>query len=264
MRIAIAQMEIAQGDVEANIAKIRKFIRKARAGRADVLVLPEYCLTGSVKGRPELIDSKGAYRRLFSNLAKKSRIDIVSGSFVESEKGKAYNTACYFERGGRLLGCYRKMNLWHSERERLCPGAEISVFNTRFGKAGLAICWDLVNPAIFRKMAQGGAGIIYVPSFWSDARISNYPSESKNIDALCFVRAFENECAIAYANAAGVYEPGDRLIGHSQLTVPVRGAVKLAAHSRESLLVAELPKNALARAAKVYKIRKDIRSGYQR
>ncbi|MEW6721892.1 MAG: hypothetical protein AB1324_01380, partial [Candidatus Micrarchaeota archaeon] len=62
---------------------------------------------------------------------------------------------------------------------------------------------------------------------------------------------------------AGQYDKGDNLIGHSQLTVPVRGAVRKAAHGREALIVADVPPRALERAAKVYKIREDIQSGYQ-
>ncbi len=262
MRIALAQMEIAQGDIEANLGKMGVFAARARKRGADVIVFPEYALSGSVKGKPWLIDAAGRYRRMLGDLAEESGLDVVSGSFVERVGGKDYNTSCYFDRSGRLLGVYRKINLWHSERGRLSPGTRPSVFDTRFGKAGLALCWDLTVPGIFRRMAREGARIIYVPSFWSDAGISNYRYEARNIDNLCFVRALENECAIAYANAAGVYDKGDNLIGHSQLAVPIRGAVKRLAHNKERLAVAAVPEKALERAARVYKIRSDIMGGH--
>ncbi len=261
MRVALAQMEVAQGDVEANLGKIKGFVKKARRRKADVIVFPEYCLTGSVRKRPDLIDGRGRCRAIFASLAAENSIDIVSGSFVERSRGRDYNTSCYFDREGRLLASYRKVNLWHSERGRLSRGSGPVVFDTRFGKAGLAICWDLTDPGMFRRMSREGARIIYVPSFWSDAGISNYAHEARNIDSLCFVRAFENECAIAYANSAGEYEEGDSLIGHSQLTVPILGAVERLAHNRESLAVARVPLDILARAARVYKIRSDIRTG---
>ncbi|MEW6722973.1 MAG: carbon-nitrogen hydrolase family protein, partial [Candidatus Micrarchaeota archaeon] len=188
MRVALAQMEIVQGDPDANLRKISSLIRRAKARKADVAVFPEYALTGSVRGREHLIAEGGTYRKIFSSLAKNHSIDVVCGSFVERSGGKPYNTSCYFERSGKMLGIYRKKNLWHSERGRLARGNGISVFDTRFGKAGIAICWDLANPLIFRKMAESGARIIFVPSFWSDAGISNYSFESRNIDALCFAR----------------------------------------------------------------------------
>jgi predicted amidohydrolase len=264
MRVALAQMEIVQGDVDANLRKMERFIAKAKVRKADVLVFPEYSLTGSVKGKPHLADSEGAYRKIFSHLAKNHSIDILAGSFVERSNGKSYNTSCYFDRSGKLLAAYRKINLWHSERGRLSRGVGVKVFDTRFGKAGIAICWDLANPLIFRRMAEAGARIIFVPSFWSDAGISNYAYESSNIDNLCFARAFENECAIIYVNAAGKYSESDKLIGHSQLAVPIKGSVKKLAHNKERLLIAEIPERTLDRAAKVYKIRKDILSGYHK
>jgi predicted amidohydrolase len=262
MNIAIVQMRVVQGDPDANIAKIRSYTRKAKERGADVVVFPEYSATGSVRNRPDLIDAKGAYRKVFAALARESGIDLIPGSFIEMDGRKAYNTSCYFDRSGRLLAAYRKVNLWHSERGRLSRGRGSVVFGTRFGRCGIAICWDLTSPELFRRMAKKGARLVYVPSFWSDAGISNYPYEARNIDTLCHARAFENGCAIAYSNAAGVYEPGDNLIGHSQLTLPIGGAVKKLDHSRESLMIAELPKKALERAAKVYKIRSDIVSGY--
>jgi predicted amidohydrolase len=261
MRLALAQMKIAYDDPDANLAKMRRFIARARKRKADVIVFPEDSLTGPVRGRKEFVDGNGAFRKLLSSLARGGRMDVV-GCFVESVNGRWLNTACYFDRSGTLLGEYRKINLWHGERSYISPGAGVCVIDTRFGKAGLAICWDLANPLIFRRMARLGARTIFVPSFWSDAGISNCRYESRNIDSLCYVRALENECAIAYANAAGIYKPGDRLVGHSQLVVPIRGALKKAAHNREAILVADVPEAPLERAAKVYKIRKDILSGY--
>ncbi len=262
MRLALVQMEIIQGDMDSNLAKIRGYAARARKKGADVVVFPEYALTGSVRKRPDLIDSNGKYRAIFAELAKSNNIDVLSGSFIERAGGRAYNTSCYFDRSGKLLSAYRKTNLWHSERGRLSPGSGPEVFETRFGKASIAICWDLSSTAIFRSMARMGARIAYVPSFWSDAGISNRRIEARNIDSLCHVRAFENELAIAYCNAAGVYEKGDNLVGRSQLAVPITGAVRRAAHARECMLVADVPAGIMARAARLYKIRSDILSGH--
>ncbi len=262
MRVALVQMEIAQGDIDCNLAKIERFAGLARGRGADVVVFPEYALSGSVRKRPDLIDGKGKYRRVFSALAQANFIDIVSGSFVEKIGGRPYNTSCYFDRSGKLLSAYRKTNLWHSERGRLSPGRGPAVFETRFGKAAMAICWDLSSPGIFRSMARNGARIAYVPSFWSDAGISNRRIESRNIDSLCHVRAFENELALAFCNAAGVYGKGDSLVGRSQLTLPIAGAVKRAGDARECMLVADVPAGVLERAARLYKIRSDIMGGH--
>src|SRR4030095_9149469 len=96
MKIALAQMEIVQGEIAANLGKIKRFAQTAAIKKADVLIFPEYSLTGSVRQRPDLIDKKGAYRKIFARLARENKIDIVSGSFVELSGGKPYNTSCYF------------------------------------------------------------------------------------------------------------------------------------------------------------------------
>lgn len=110
-------------------------------------------------------------------------------------------------------------------------------------------------------MAKKGAKIIYVPSFWSDAGISNREIESRNLDALCHARSFETETAIIYVNAAGKYSENDTLIGRSQVVLPIKGAIMRIAHNKESLRLVSVPLGLLDRAANIYKIRQDIVRG---
>lgn len=140
MRVAIAQMEIIQGNIQENLQKIKKFVSAAKRKKADVVVFPEYCLTGSMRGKQDLAERKKKFRGIFSALAKKSGIDILAGSFVEVADGQRYNTSCYFDRNGKCCGSYRKINLWHSERPHLSRGASVNVFDTEFGKTAIAIC----------------------------------------------------------------------------------------------------------------------------
>ena len=255
MKLALVQMDIVQQQPEKNIAKIEHFIKNAKV---DVIVFPEDCLTGSVRSRPDLIDNNYKYKRFFQHLAKKYRIDIVTGSFTEKHGKKLYNTCYYIDKDGRAIAKYRKINLWLSEREQVNSGKDVVVFNTNHGKAGLAICWDLVNPLIFRAMAKKGARIIYCPSFWSSAGISNFEIEKNNINAICHARALENELALVYVNAAGTRAKNDELIGYSQVTVPIKGAIARLNHNKERMLIADLDLNILKGANRIYKIRDDI------
>jgi predicted amidohydrolase len=254
MRVALAQLKVISGEFTPNLKKVNNFVKRAKKRKADIIVFPEYSLTGSVKGNPHLV--KIDKRKIFRKLAKENKIDIVS-CFIESENRRWYNTACYFDRRGRIIGTYRKINLWHTEKDRISHGKKITVFNTRFGKVGLAICWDLSNPLNFRSMAKKGANIIFVPSFWSTID-SNPITEARNIDSLCYARAFENELAMVFVNPAGDYVPGDPFVGHSQVTLPIKGPVKKLDHNKESLIVVDIPEKYLAIASKVYKIRKNL------
>src|SRR5205823_9599256 len=107
-------------------------------------------------------------------------------------------------------------------------GSNVSVFDTRFGRVGLIICWDLMFPEVFRAMVKQKVEIVICPSYWcyEDAGkglIHDPDSEVKLVNALCMSRAFENEIVLVYANAAGRLtgeENIETLIGQSQITVP--------------------------------------------
>lgn len=266
-KIAVVQFEISQFDPKKNLYKAENFV-KAVAGRAGVIVFPEDFVTGPLMGKMEFADHDDKYLRHFQKLASNYKIDIVTGSFIESDRTGFYNTSYYVDYLGKIKGKYRKINLWHPERKYLTPGSQISVFNTRFGKAGLVICWDLAFPELFRKMISRGAKVVYCPSFWckKDAEIGikhDPNSEIKFVNALCTARAFENEIVLVYANAAGKFKIGkinDDLIGQSQITVPFRGATKHLQHNKEEMFVTEVNTDILKDAEKSYKIRRDIKS----
>lgn len=80
-----------------------------------------------------------------------------------------HNTAFYIEgKTGEVVGKYIKRNLWHPEREYLTPGEEDhAVFETKWGKAGMMICWDVSHPAAAQTLANQGAEIIFAPTYWT-------------------------------------------------------------------------------------------------
>jgi len=267
--IAVVQFEIEQFAPEANLAKAERFIQEAVAQQAQLIVFPEDFLVGPLLGRADLADFEGQYVRQFQALATKYAIDIAPGSIIEGDETGLYNTAYYIDRSGEILGRYRKVNLWLSERSYIDPGRQAVVCQTRFGKIGLAICWDLAFPEMFRAMLAEGAEIVLCPSYWcfEDAGIGmqyDTNSEITFVDALCTVRAFEQEIILVYANAAGrldVEEEHGVLIGHSQLTVPFKGALQRCEHNRETMFVQSVDTAILADAEIAYEIRQDLRKG---
>jgi predicted amidohydrolase len=164
---------------------------------------------------------------------------------------------------------FLKVNLWLPERSYIAPGNNISVFNTRIGKVGLIICWDLMFPEMFRAMVREGVEIVICPSYWcfEDAGKGmkhNPDAEIKLVNALCVARAFENEIVLVYANAAGRLtgeEGTDTLIGQSQVTVPFKGALSLMDHNQEEIFYSRVDKAILRDAEEAYEIRKDLQKG---
>lgn len=261
LRIAVVQFRIDHLDRNTNLQRMESFVKAAVDQCAQVVVFPEDCMTGSIFGDLSKLDTTGATRSRFQELAKKYHIDIVTGSSMEGTREGNFNTSYYVNASGEVLGTYRKNHLYPSEHSFLHPGTEAPVFETAYGKAGIVICWDMLFPEIFQRLKTQGVQLIYCPSYWyreiagSMARHNAF-SEENQIDALCVVRSLETNAALVYANAAGVqtYADGskDTLIGHSQIVMPVLGSVKKIDANDEALFVQEIDTSLLEQSAKVY------------
>lgn len=266
-KIAVVQFGIKQFSPEENIRRAEKFIKTASSSNADIIVFPEDFITGPIGGKKRFADFDGKYKNVFRQFAKKYRIDIVAGSIIEGDKRGLHNTAYYLDSGGKIKTRYRKVNLWHPEKKYVIPGDGPHVFNTKYGKIGLIICWDLAFPEIFRKMARKDVSIVICPSYWcyEDGKWGleyDINSEIKFVDSLCTARAFENNIILVYCNAAEKTKRGrstDRLIGRSQITVPFRGALKKLNHIREEMFIQEIDTSILKDAEKLYKIKDDLK-----
>jgi predicted amidohydrolase len=266
--IGLVQFEIIHRMPESNLAKVEMFLQQANKSHVQVIVFPELFLTGPIRKDDDLIDFSGKYIYYLQQLAQDYKIDIVTGSIIEGCSEGLYNTTYYINSLGAVLGKYNKINLWLSERRDLLPGENISVFQTSYGKVGLCICWDIVRPELFRQIVKKGADFVFCPSYWCTQLYGNevrhdFFAEKKHVDAMCITRAFENEIIFAYCNAAGKCVQDDEqfpkeLIGHSQLTVPFKGALILADHNKEEMLIHTVDTTILEDAEDLYKMRCQI------
>ncbi|SRR5579863_1242166 len=269
IKVAVVQFEISQFAPQDNLEKAEQFIQQAAAQEADLIVFPEDFIAGPLEGRVDLADFDHRYVKHFQQLAAQYGIDIVPGSIIEGDENGLYNTAYYIDRSGDILSQYRKVNLWLPERSYITPGTTTAVFETRFGKVGLIICWDLMFPEIFRAMVSEGVAMVICPSYWcledaGEGQKLNQYSEVMLVNALCLARAFENEVVLVYANAAGkqVFEQGtSTLIGQSQITVPFKGPLDIAMDNIETILIEEVDLDVLTVAEEAYEIRSDLRKG---
>lgn len=265
--IAVVQFDSAIHQPEKNLAKAEGYIEKASKFGADVIIFPEDFVTAPIWNRPDLVDDCFYYRDIFIGLAKKFKIDIVTGSFLEKDNTGVYNVSYYIDLKGKVKNRYQKVNLWLPERTYIAPGNEIKTFNTRFGKAGIVICWDLAFPEIFRRMATQGVKIVYCPSWWGskDVKIAlkyDPKAESKLAKALCQARAMENGIILVYCNAAGTIEVGkyyNELIGCSQIAIPFGDVKKILDHNKEGMFIEEVDTKIVSDHERGYKIREDLK-----
>src|SRR3989344_5642065 len=266
VKIAVVQMHIKQYHPEENLKKAVQFLKKA-SGKANIIVFPEDFITGPISDKLELADTKHKYVKLFQKFAKKYNIDIVAGSIIEKDKLGIYNTAYYIDSKGKIISKYRKINLWLPQENVFSRGDKISLFNTKYGKMGLIICWDLIFPELFRNMTKKGVKIVICPSYWTyeDAQYGlkyDKNSDMKLVNAVGICRAFENQIIVVFCNAGGNVghkKHKEKLLGQSQISVPFIGAIKKLAHNREAMFIQEIDTSILHDAEKTYKIRKDLK-----
>lgn len=264
--VAVVQFGVKHFDIDYNLRKAETFVKKAASKHANVIVFPEDFLTGPVRGRKEFVDFKSNYVKHFRELAKKYTIDIVAGTWIVGTRRGWYNTCHYIDSNGKARGMYRKINLWLTERWYLAYGNKVCVFNTKYGKVGLAICWDLAFPEIFRKLAKMGVKIVYCPSLWyltEKGKVYEDYAENRHVDALCTARAFEDDIILVYCGAVGRIQNGrytELALGRSQITAPLIGPLKKLEHNKEEMFIQEIDTEILERAERAYKIRKDLKN----
>ncbi len=140
-------------------------IDDAARQRADLIVLPE-TLTyfGTGLSFAECAESiPGPSTEYFGQLARQHNLYIVAG-LVEREKHLVYNVAALIAPDGKVTGKYRKVCLPREEISAgIAPGTEYPVFDTRFGKLGIMVCYDGFFPEIARELSNRGAEVIAWP-----------------------------------------------------------------------------------------------------
>jgi predicted amidohydrolase len=253
LRVTLCQMNIQVGSPEANLQKAADWISDAASRGSHLVLLPELWSTGYALDRAvELASTYGTeIAAQISAIARKNRV-LVGGSTLEADGGRVYNTFRLFSSAGDLIACYRKIHLFRLMEEDLwlAPGNEMVVADTEFGPAGLAICYDLRFPEIFRGYAVRGARLMLVPAEWPIARVEHWR-------ILLKARAIENQVFVAAVNAAG--DSGGTVFGGHSAVIGPLGEEICAAGPEECLITADLDLAAPDRAREKMDILRDRR-----
>ncbi|OTB09434.1 hypothetical protein M426DRAFT_315991 [Hypoxylon sp. CI-4A] len=271
-KIALIQLHPKPLLPAENFAKAESFIRNAAHEGCHLAVLPEYHLTSWVPDEPGFKEScadSASYLAKYQELAKELEICIVPGTIIEPQDGSLHNIAYFIGSNGEVLGRYQKKNLWHPERRHLVSSAHQphEAFDTPLGRVGLLICWDLAFPEAFRELISDGAQIICIPTFWTMKDVSdegyalNSDGEALFLNSTVISRAFENTCAVVFANAGGPPEKGEKtnFAGLSQVGVPHIGSLGKMGRS-EGMSIVDLDMDVLRIAENNYKVREDMKA----
>jgi predicted amidohydrolase len=166
VRLASVHYQPHKGQTrEEKCAQFAPFIAEAAERDVDLVVLPEtltyYGTRGTYADAAEPVP--GPSTEYFARLAKQHDLYIVAG-LIERDGHLLYNVAVLLSPDGELVGKYRKVTLPRGEIEGgLTPGHDVPVFETRFGKVGMMICYDGFFPEVARELANRGAEVIAWP-----------------------------------------------------------------------------------------------------
>ena len=235
LKISLAQMDVLLGRPDENLAKARDMTAHAAERGSDIVVFPELWSTGydlenaAVHSVP--ID-EGVFARM-SSLASEHNVHVLGSCLSLLGPGRFGNTAVLFDTNGQMMGEYTKVHLFRlmNEHRYLTAGDHLTLVETKWGKVGLAICYDLRFPELFRAYAMSGAVAVFLMAEWPHPRLSHW-------QVLLRARAIENQMYMIACNRVGVSKD-TRFFGHSCIVDP-RGQVSVEAGEDEELLTAEI------------------------
>ncbi len=204
---------------ERNLEKLDRFLCEIEE-LPDILILPEY-FGGLEKGEPQ------------KNLVKKNAISIESDfinkvrekirklntalifTIYRKGNGKYFNSAIFLDESGEIKGVYDKIHLFdalgHRESEIFEKGKNVVTVDWKGHKIGIAICFDLRFPELFRILRNMEAEIVIIPSGWYSG-----PHKKEQWKTLIRARAHENNFFVV-----GVDQPKPHFVGNSMVASPL-------------------------------------------
>src|SRR6266699_2149128 len=238
MKIAVAQISCALGDLHSNLVKIGNFSSQAKKTGAELIVFPEMADTGysmSVIQAHATPWTSGAVPEL-QKIARDLSIAIISG-VSEREGASIYNSQVFIDERGKVIGKYRKTHLFTAapieEHKCFSPGDGFTSFAFADLRFGLSICYDLRFPEVYRKLAvENDVNAFLISSAWPFPRVEHFRT-------LAMARAIENQSYLIVANRVGT-DNGVSFCGTSAIIDPYGVVIASASQDREELIQAEI------------------------
>ncbi|MFA7400349.1 MAG: carbon-nitrogen hydrolase family protein [Sideroxydans sp.] len=223
----VAAIQMASGpNVEGNLNEARRHIAKAVEQGAKLVVLPEFfAIMGmeaqdTVKAREQA--GQGNIQQFLSETARKHKIWLVGGSIplAGNSPDKVRNSCLVFDETGAQVARYDKIHLFnltlgneaYNEAQTIEAGNQVVVIDSPFGRIGLAVCYDLRFPELFRAMKN--VDIIVLPAAFTAT------TGKMHWEPLVRARAIENLSYVIAAAQGGYHVNGRETHGHSMIVDP--------------------------------------------
>lgn len=227
----VAAVQMASGpNVAANLIEAGRLIANAADAGAELVVLPEnFAIMGMAERDKVVIRERpghGPIQQFLAEQADKHRVWLVGGTVpLEAVDAERVRAACLlFDSRGQQIARYDKVHLFdvhieesqehYQESETIEPGEGLVVVDTPFGRLGLAVCYDLRFPELFRGLMREGVEVIALPSAFTAL------TGRAHWEPLVRARAIENLSYVVAAAQGGYHVNGRETWGHSMIVDP--------------------------------------------
>lgn len=251
MKHRVAAIQMTSGhDVKANLLSAEGYIQQAVDKGAQLIVLPEmFALMGldqmdKVKTREKF--GAGQIQDFLSQQARKHHIWLVGGTIpieVSEKHHKVHASCLVYDDEGKVVGRYDKIHMFdvklrttqetYQESGAIEAGENIVVIQSPFGKLGLAVCYDVRFPELFRIMHDQGVEVVILPAAFI------FETGAVHWDILVRARAIENQVYMIAAGQTGFHTSGRKTYGHSMVVDPW-GEVKSTLAAEPGVVIADI------------------------
>lgn len=253
IKVAAIQM-ISGPDVAPNLVTAGRLIAEAAAAGAQLVALPEYFPLIGASDADRLtareVDGAGPMQEFLADTAAKHGIWLVGGSIplMADDPTKLRNTCLVFDPQGKRVARYDKIHLFgftkgkesYDEAATIERGNQVITFDSPLARIGIAICYDLRFPELFREMAQRSNPIdlLVLPAAFTET------TGRAHWELLLRARAVENQCYVLAAAQGGKHPTGRITHGNSMVIDPW-GDVIARMDKGEGVVIAELNRQKL-------------------
>ena len=233
-------MFVKLSDPEANLGKADKLVAEAVRRGSAVITFPEMWTTGFnwIHNASKAREHEKVIERI-AEFARRHKIWINSSTLAANDKGLPSNTSILFDPSGKRAGIYRKIHLFGmiNEDRNMAPGDSPCMVDAAWGPTGLAICYDIRFPELFRAYAVKGAKMVLVSAAFPSARLEHWK-------VLIRARAIEDQMYIVAANQVGTENLGSEgkvaYCGSSAIIDPWGETIIEASQDKEELITATI------------------------
>jgi nitrilase len=221
---------VSTDDLDQNLKAAADLIASAAATGTQIVVLPENfaVLSADAQVKVKLAEpaGDGPIQQFLSEQAREHGIVLIGGTIpiLANEPGKVRAACLTVGPDGELLGRYDKIHLFdvalnsgkeqYNESATIEHGENSCVIDTPWGKLGVAVCYDIRFPELFRQMTVAGAQIVALPSaFTATTGLAHW-------EILLRARAIENQCYLIAPDQGAGRERGRHTWGHSMIISP--------------------------------------------